>query len=163
MKNQEVWLPVKGYEGHYEVSNLGRVKSIKKGSYKILKKCIDNSGYYIISLCINSVRKTRTVHQLVAIAFLNHIPDGCINIIDHIDNNPKNNNVDNLQVTTVRNNTSKDKKNGTSKYIGVSWHKPLSKWRTSIRVNKKRKHLGYFLTEKVAAAVYQYELNKLNN
>ena len=128
---QEIWKEVKGYDGIYEVSNLGNVKSVdrivlNKGKYpflkngKIIKKRISTTGYYIITLCKNGVVKTFEVHKLVAMAFLNHKPNGHKLVIDHIDNNPLNNNLTNLQIISNRKNTSKDK---TSKYNGVYFRK----------------------------------------
>ena len=67
----------------------------------------------------------------------------------------------NLQRTNQRVNASKDKKGGTSKYIGVSWYKITNKWVSKIEINGKIKHLGYFTDEKEAAQAYINELNKI--
>jgi len=158
--NQEVFKPIPGYEGIYEVSNLGNVKSYhiyKDG--KLLRNRI-NRGYYRVNLYRDKLI-TRRVHQLVAEAFLNHKPNGYKLIVDHIDNNPLNNNVDNLQIITARENTTKDRKLKTSKYTGVCWLKRERKWRASIYFNGKTISLGRFKNEKVASAVYQYELEKI--
>jgi hypothetical protein len=76
----EIWKTIKGFE-NYQVSNLVNVKSLKFGKEKILKQVIMNNGYLSVGLCINGISKTKTVHQLVAIAFLNHISCGLILII----------------------------------------------------------------------------------
>jgi hypothetical protein len=65
-----------------------------------------------------------------------------------------------LQVITNRQNTSKDKRGGTSKYTGVYMDK--KKWRAAIRINGKIKYLGLFTDEKEAAKAYQNELKKIN-
>ena len=91
---------------------------------------------------------------MVSIAFLNHKPCGYKLVVDHIDNNPSNNNVNNLQIITHRENCSKDKRNGTSKYVGVSWSKGMKKWTVNIAFKGKIKHLGYFEDELEASEKY---------
>jgi len=168
----EVWKDVKDYEGFYQVSSLGRVKSLSRfrkngcsGYVKkeiILKNCIDGHGYLVVGLSKNKKRHTKKVHQLVAIAFLNHTPNGYKGlIVDHVDNNRLNNIVDNLQLTTMRHNCSKDKKGKTSKYTGVSWYKTSGKWASHIKTNRKSKHLGYFYTETEASEAYQKAIKNI--
>ena len=158
---EEVFRDVPDYEGMYKVSNLGRVKSIKFNKEKILKLGVDGVGYLQVKLCCEGKVKNVKIHQLVAIAFLNHTPDGFNGlIVDHKDNDPLNNNVNNLQLVTNRENLSKDKK-GSSKFTGVSWDKASNKWRSQIRINGKYKHLGRFNNEEEASEYYQSELIKL--
>lgn len=105
----EIWKPIKGYEGLYEISNLGRVKSLDrivncglknqktriiKG--KILKAHPDKEGYLIVSLTKNQKEMTKRIHKLVAEAFLT--------VVNHIDGNRKNNNIDNLEFCTQQHN-----------------------------------------------------------
>jgi hypothetical protein len=156
----EIWKNVKGFED-YEVSELGNVKSLKLGKERILKNSIDKKGYYKVNLSNKGKTKTFKVHKLVAMAFLNHKPCGYKIVVDHIDNNPLNNNVENLQLITPRENTSKDRKNTSSKYTGVCWNKKAKKWRSSIQINGSTKHLGFFKNEKIAHAFYLYTLNNL--
>ena len=92
---KEYWKPVVGYEGHYQVSNFGRVKSIKFGKEIILKPRKDKCGYYSVVLYKNGIVKKYYVHRLVAEAFIpnpNNLP--CVN---HKDENKLNNSVDNLE------------------------------------------------------------------
>ena len=159
----EEYRPVKGYEGLYEISNFGNVKSLERTDSmsrivkeKILKQFISSRLYD--SVCL--LNKNYCVHKLVAIAFLNHIPNGLKLVIDHIDNNSRNNRLDNLQLITNRENLSKDKK-GTSKYTGVFWHKQANKWSATIRINGKTKSLGLFANEIQASNAYLYELKNI--
>lgn len=167
---QEEFKDVKGYEGLYQVSNLGNVKSLSReisnnrGYYfnteKILK--FGKSREYLnVTLYKNSARKMFKVHTLVTMAFLGHKSDvkGKI-VVDHINNNPLDNRLENLQIITQRENASKDKKNKTSKYTGVCWHKSTQKWRAKICINGKSIWLGVYETEEEAYLVY---LNAKNN
>ena len=161
MNRKEIWREVKGYEGHYKVSNFGRVKSLKFSSENILISNIDNYGYLNVTLCINKSQKTWMVHKLVAIAFLNHKQCKMKTVVDHRDNDRTNNNAKNLQLISQRENVSKDKTGGSSKYIGVTWEKKYEKWRARIRINGKNTHLGYFADGQEASQAYQNKLKTL--
>ncbi len=116
----EVWLPVVNYEGLYEVSNRGRVRSLdrlvvdKSGKRtrlfkeRILTNVCANTGYHMVSLHKNSSRESRrTVHRLVMIAF-NPIDDYEQKIVDHINGVRHDNRLENLRWTdfiTNNNNT----------------------------------------------------------
>jgi len=67
---EEIWKDVPGYEGLYQVSNLGRVKSLKFGKERILKPGWNNSGYLFVVLCINGKNKISSVHRLVMLSFV---------------------------------------------------------------------------------------------
>jgi hypothetical protein len=162
---KEIWEEILGYEGLYQVSNRGNVKSlsrtITKGNItyatkdKLLKQSIDTVGYPYVNLSYYKKQKTFRVHQLVAFAFLNHTPnkyDGLL--VDHIDGNKLNNNLWNIQLVTNRKNSSKDRKNKTSKFTGVSWHKQSNKWLAQVRKNNKVEYLGVFEKEEEAAIAY---------
>lgn len=96
----EVFRDIPGYEGLYQVSNLGNVKSLGNGDNKkckerMLKSCKDKDGYLMVCLSIHSYEKSYRIHRLVALAFLpnpNNYPQ-----INHKDENRSNNNVDNLE------------------------------------------------------------------
>ena len=95
----EIWKDCKGYEGLYQVSNLGRIWSIKGQRY--LKGCEDKDGYLRINLkAKNGKAKTERVHRLVAIAFIPN-PLG-LPVVNHKDENKQNNAVDNLEWCSVR-------------------------------------------------------------
>ena len=95
---KEIWIDCKGYEGKYQVSNLGRVWSVR--SQKYLKGFADKDGYLGVHLTAkNGKRKIERIHRLVAIAFLdnpNNLP-----VVNHKDENKTNNNVDNLEWCSV--------------------------------------------------------------
>ena len=165
----EEFRDVPGYEGLYQVSNLGNVKSLartimksngRKHSIKekILKPASDRN-YLGINLYKKDKHKYYKVHKLVAMAFLNHIPNGHIGlVVDHIDNNKLNNNLENLQLISARKNSSKDRTGGASQYVGVCWSKQSKKWRAQIGINGKDRHLGTFTCELEASEAYQKAL-----
>lgn len=106
----EIWKPVVGYEGLYEVSNLGRVKSLPKvlprgGIIPERIKAIQKlkTGYLEVTLFKNGNPKHLLVHRLVAIAFIERLRDK--NTVNHIDEDKENNNSNNLEwVTQAENN-----------------------------------------------------------
>lgn len=112
---EEIWKDVKGYEGYYQVSNFGQVRSIdrivkQKSSKndcvhqynhyagKILKQYIINSGYYAVDLCKNHKSTKKLVHRLVAEAFLENKSAQ----VNHKDENKLNNNIENLEWCTAK-------------------------------------------------------------
>lgn len=154
----EIWKVIDGYE-NYEVSNFGNVKALNyrcSGKERLLKQQKCTNGYLMVRVYKNCEWKIFRVHVLVAMEFHGHKPDGTTKIcVDHIDNNKLNNHVDNLQLISHRENSSKDKKDGTSKYIGVHWNKGKNKWTASITFNWRLIHLGHFDLEIDAANAYQ--------
>lgn len=106
---KEVWKAIAGYEGLYEVSSLGRVRSVErmvkgyKGTlYKrnaaILKPCVDHRGYYNVNLSNNASGHTYKVHRLVAAAFIPN-PEN-LPMVNHKDECKTNNRIDNLEWCT---------------------------------------------------------------
>lgn len=168
---KEIWRDIPNYEGVYQVSNFGRIKSLSRivktqrvnrmVSERILSQGFNKNGYMTIHFCKNKHKKTRRVHQLVAIAFLNHEPSGMKLVVHHIDGNKSNNHVGNLQIITQRENTSKYRKGLTSKYTGVSWFKNTNKWNAQIQIKGKTKYLGHFNNELQASKAYQKALSEL--
>jgi hypothetical protein len=157
-QQEEIWKDIPGYEGLYQASSLGKIKSLKYNSGKKEKEliaCDDGKGYLCLGLNKNKKRNTFKVHKLIAMTFLNHIPNGHKTVIDHINNNRKDNRVCNLQLITNRENSSKDRSNYTSKYVGVFWYKRKNKWCSKIHIEGKTYDLGSFKTEIEAYEVYQ--------
>lgn len=97
----EIWMPVVGFEGLYEVSNVGRVKSLKRNTTSggIMNTNI-NKGCEYVHLCKNGKHYIGKVHRLVARAFIPN-PE-CNRDVNHKDENPLNNNVDNLEWATPK-------------------------------------------------------------
>lgn len=97
----EVWKPVVGYEGLYEVSNIGRVRSInfhKSGKAKVMRPSFNTWGYLIVDLRKNNKRHSYTVHRLVALAFIPN-PDN-LPEINHKNEIKYDNTVENLEWCT---------------------------------------------------------------
>lgn len=154
----EKYIDIIGFEGLYQISNFGNVKSIKFTKSKILKFGINNRGYSQVSLSKNGVSKTKAIHKLVAVAFLEHVPCGHKLVINHKDFNKLNNNVNNLEIVTQRDNANLRHKKSTSSFTGVSWNTIVGKWVSQIYVKKERKFLGYFEDELEASNAYQKAL-----
>lgn len=93
---EEIYKDIQGYEGLYQISNLGNVKSLHtRGKEKILKPAKNHKGYLTVGLCQQEKQKTHYIHRLVAMAFIenpNNLPQ-----INHKDINPANNTVENLE------------------------------------------------------------------
>ena len=155
----EIWKKIKDYPD-YEVSNLGNVKSLKFNKERILKPSKHSDGYLFVALCKKGTQKSFTVHQLAAMAFLNHITNGYEIVVDHINNIRTDNRLENLQLISPRENASKRIKKYSSKYIGVSWWARDSNWKSQIRINGKVKYLGLFNSEIEASKAYQEALKK---
>ena len=116
----EQWKDVVGYEGVYQISSYGRIKSVarkvgcKNGSFrwlpeKIITPLFAKGGYLNIVGSRKQVRSTLIIHQLVAEHFIGPRPQGCV--IDHIDRNRTNNQVDNLRYVTPSENQRNRKDN----------------------------------------------------
>lgn len=169
----EKWKDIPNYEGYYQISSFGRVKSLKRMvkradhyvqiKLRIIKLIKESNGYLSVGLVNDVKRKGFQTHLLVAMAFLKHKPDGFKIVVDHKDNNPINNRLCNLQLISNRENSTKDRKTGTSKYTGVSWKSSRNKWKSVIYHNGKETHLGFFDDELEASNYYQEALKSIEN
>ena len=136
---KEIWKDIKGFEGLYQASNLGRVKSLerfrkgKNGSLasvkeKILKSYMLNSGYYIIGLTKQSILKFYYVHRLVWESFNGSIPEGYE--INHLNEKKFDNRLENLNLMTHRENInygSRTERSAKKRSIILKNRKDLSK------------------------------------
>lgn len=99
---EELWKSVLHFEGLYEVSSLGNVKSLRQN--KIMKHNVDKGGYHRVPLYKNGKKLYKAIHRLVAQAFIPNIDNKPQ--VNHIDSDRSNNNVNNLEwVTSSENNT----------------------------------------------------------
>lgn len=155
-----MWKEIEEYED-YLVSDCGKVKSIKFNKDKILSPTITGAGYYQVTLFNKGKRKSILVHHLVFDTFSELKRDGRNIMVDHIDNNKLNNHINNLQLLNNRENSSKDKKGYTSKYVGVHYNKENKKWKAEIYANGKNNYLGYYNSEKEAAKAYNNYLKTI--
>lgn len=176
-QKKEIWKDVPGFEGYYQASNLGRVRSLdrhvfyKDGREVVFKgKLINgsiNNGYRCVGLSKKNKSRTFMFHQLVAMAFLNHKPNGVKMVVDHINGDKMDNRVDNLRIVTQRENLSTchrvDSKTLSSKYTGVSFVPKNSKWSSAISYNKNNVKLGIFDNEIEAHYAYQSALLRIND
>ena len=167
---KEIFKTIKDYP-NYKVSNFGNVKSMERKvrnkdgfrtvKERILKPGVGTRGYYYIILSENNKQKNRTVHQIVAEAFLNHKACMYKLVINHINHNKLDNRAENLEIVTQRTNTNQKHLISTSKYTGVNWDKKSSKWKASIHIKGENKYLGLFINELEASNTYQKALVKL--
>ena len=161
-KDYEIWKEIKNYEGFYEVSSLGRVRSLtryikqknnskKKIAGKILKPIANKNGYLMVTLSKDCKGKRYFVHRLVADAFI--LNKNNKKEVNHIDENPKNNKVNNLEWVTHLENSNY----GTR---GKRISKNLKEWCKKNRVKKvKQVSLnGIFIKEWESAKDVQKEL-----
>jgi hypothetical protein len=169
---KEIYKDIIGYEGLYKVSNLGNVKSLDKyvsrcdgltyfRKGRVLSPFLCGRGYLAVGLRKDSKQKTRTVHQLVAESFLNHVPCGYKLVINHIDFIKTNNSATNLEVVKNRVNCNHKHINSSSIYTGVSYHKTTGRWLSRIYFNGKSIHLGYFDVEYDAHLAYEDKLKSI--
>ena len=110
----EIWKDVPNFEGSYQVSNMGRVRSVdrvvtfKDGSMrklkgKVLKSYLNNVGYELLKLSNDGRGNTKTVHRLVLETFKPHVNMNDLQV-NHIDGNKSNNHLTNLEWVTARDN-----------------------------------------------------------
>jgi hypothetical protein len=162
----EIWKDIPNYEGLYQASNIGNIKRMSRiiknqGKYsfmckeKVLKTHLVRE-YQAVNLWIGGKIKSRTVHQLVAEAFLGHVPCGLKLVINHKNFIKTDNRVENLEIVTARENASKTSRICASKYTGVT--KSGNMFCARIVVKGKIVYLGSFRSEDEAGAYYKSAL-----
>lgn len=155
---KEIWKDVIGYEGLYKVSNRGRVKSIKRKfrvKDKILSLINHSAGYRYVNLYKEGeCSPVCLVHNLVVTAFKRELKE--LEQINHLDGDKTNNSLDNLEITTLRENISH--RNGGAK--GYYFNKEAEKWHAQIGINGKNIYLGQYDTEEEAGLAYRNALDE---
>ena len=108
--NKEIWKDIKDYENEYQISNYGKIRSLRCWTghiyitrNKILNPSKNTKGYLQVQLCKNGRRKQCLVHRIVAETFILK-PNEEQNVVNHIDGNKLNNNVNNLEWCTQKQN-----------------------------------------------------------
>lgn len=143
---QEIWKDISGYEGLYQVSNLGRVRSFHRDRVLVMRlNRRKRDGYAVVTLRKGGVMTTHKIHQLVCFAFLGDCPTG--HEPDHKNGIRHDNRLDNLRyVTRAFNCRNAHKARGATGVVGVYFsndpQKP--KYRVYVTVNYRKKFLGYF-------------------
>ena len=172
--NIETWRDIDGYAGLYQVSNLGRVRSVPRKTYcgpvygyrrnrgRVLHLHTRINGYTFLTICKNGKPKSFDVHRFVAKAFC-HVTPGAYEV-DHIDRDKQNNRAYNLRWVHSSDNkyNSCRRDSAASRFNGVKLsHK---KWRATVRVGKKIVCIGTFKDEISAARAFDSycKVNKLN-
>ena len=156
---EEIWKSVVGYEGIYEISDFGNMRSVdrfgldgRKLQGRPLSPVLQSTGYFTFDLCGKKRMKPTGVHRIVAEAFMGRIPEKMV--IDHLDGNPQNNHVSNLEIVTVRENTVRGRgcQMSKSKYTGV--HQRGKNWAAFKSINGVRQYLGTYEKESDAHEAY---------
>lgn len=165
---QEIWKDIKGYEGLYQVSNLGRIKSLyfinnryksKHHREKIMKQQINKHGYKTVRLSLNKKEKSYMVHRLVAEAFILNTKNKLE--VNHIDGNKQNNRVDNLELCTRSENQLHAYQKGLQKITNKMKENSIKLGQTYGKINgsKTWKTNIKKAIEKRKIKVNQYSLN----
>lgn len=174
----EIWRDIPNYEGYYQASNLGRIRSLdrcgidkigRKTSHKgiLMRVRLRDDGYEDITLRKDGRGEYFTVHQIIAMTYIGHKRSGRLVVVDHINGIKHDNRASNLQVVTPRENQSTCYRANndmfTSSFVGVSWCKIMCKWKSQIVFDKVVIALGYYNLEKDASSIYQKALSEINN
>jgi hypothetical protein len=111
MNDDEIWKDIPGYEGHYQASNKGHIRSMKKYPPKILSQPLNGGGYASISLCLNGVQYKNSTHFFICLTF-NGQPPSTASVVNHKDGNKTNNIPQNLEWVSPSENLSHGKRGG---------------------------------------------------
>ena len=159
INNLEQWRLISEFP-NYMVSSCGRVMNIR--TFHVLRPGMnDTTGYLYVNLCKDGDVSCKTIHRLVAKAFILNLTN--IPCVDHKDRNSLNNHISNLRWCSKRQNNQNmsKRKNTTSMYKGVSFEKKSNKWHARINHNGQQIHLGYFSDESDAARAYDRKASEL--
>jgi hypothetical protein len=165
----ENWKAIPGYEGRYEMTLEGKVRSLNyfglAGRIQELKPGSHPQGYFYVVLSKDAKPRTFGIHRLIAMTFLENIPEGRNWIVDHKNNDQTDNRLENLQIITQRKNVSKQKKRDLP--TGVSYNESTkdpskNRYYAKIRINEKVIWLGTFNTCEEASQAYQQKADELS-
>jgi len=156
----EVWKDVVGYEGLYQVSNKGRVKSLERTvqnnsglqllDERIMKYYYSPRGYVFLILRKDNKSSNKYIHRLVAEAFIGNTDLQ----VNHINGIKQDNSLENLEFVSNReNNSHRYHKEGH--LTGAHFNKTANKWQSAIKINKKNISLGYFDSQEEAHNAYK--------
>lgn len=154
----EWWMPIKNFEGFYEVSNTGKVRSLdryvkykssglKLIKGKVLKQGLAKSGYYTVSLLKNSIQKTFTIHRLVSKAFIPNPRN--LAYVNHKDEVKTNNDISNLEWCTPKYNNA---------YSGIGGHNKKKVY----QFNKNREIINVFESTCEAAKILGFNQSNIS-
>ena len=162
MENFE-WVDIPTYNGRYQVNEFGDIRSFRYGQINksIVLKPRLIKGYLMVDLYCDKVRFTMGNHRAVAMAFLGHKLGNPKVTVNHKDHNVLNNHKDNLEIISLRENSS-FKKNRGDRLIGT-YKKPNGGYMAKIYNNSKRITLGHFLKEEDANKAYLKALQDIEN
>jgi len=175
MENQEIWKDVIDHQGFYQVSNLGRVKSLdreftrkcgKKQKIKgqFIKPSKNQDGYSCFILQKVGKKISAKVHIEVCKSFLGYIPDLINSVVNHKDLDKSNNSLSNLEIVNSSQNRrhSIDKTKTSSKYFCVSLRKDTHKWQVKKQIKDKQITLGCYDSEYDAHLAYESYIKSKN-
>ena len=162
---KEIFVDIPDYEDLYQVSNFGRIKSLKCNREKILKPALAGPNkwkYFAVNLLKDNKVKYSKIHRLVLISFKGYHENPEFNQVDHIDKNRLNNYLTNLRWLNRSGNLRNTNRKTSSRYIGVYFCKNLKKWKSIIRIDYENIHLAVCKNEIEAAKAYDQALIDYN-
>ena len=150
---------MKEIPGHpnYKITTDGEVWSFKGKKPRKIKESNSKGDYLIVILHTNGKKKVIHTHKLMAITYLNHKPSGLLEVVDHINNDRRDNRLENLQLITNRENVSRSRNRDLPTGVDYSGSRFMSR----IYTDGKSRYLGTFNTPGEASKAYQDALAML--
>jgi hypothetical protein len=148
---EEIWKDVVGYEGLYQVSNLGNIFSLQ--SKRLMKKNVNNRGYERVTLKGKQV----SLHRIVCIAFIKNEENKLV--VNHKNGIKTDNNINNLEWATCRENSMHYHSSNPIKEIKLKTCIRYEKW---ITINGKNRRIGRFKSPEEAMLAYQNKLKSID-